>query len=485
MLSMWDLIMCIHRNKRLIVIITVLALVAGYAYTSLNQSYTAQIIVKYTGVNAENGRNEDGTPLAPFEMSNPQVLERALSKLGMSTAGIENVRKSMKITPIIPTREEEKDESIVQNAFSFEEDKKYYPVYYKVSLDATASQGVTYARNLLDAVMEQYMQFYSEKYLNNASVSDIGTDLSVDDYDYIKMCDIILNEIDVLNDYMEQLAKDNSSYRSSSTGLTFSDISSELAYIRNVEIPVIYGSIVDNNISKDLDDTIKNYTYQSETLEIEANSNHKKALETNELMKLYAKKNDVSLWDDPFSNGETQEDQVTDVYTYGHYSQQKTTYDDLVDDYVEYETNYKRMLLESKEAKAVADRFSANTHVASDEEVQKVQISLELVRSKVVSLINSATETVSDFNQFKSAENISYISGILVKENLPKALNLLIFVIVGFGLSIVAIIAWNMYQNIRVECIRKAELMLKVEDGYGQGPEPKDDGQIPPGYDGE
>lgn len=464
MLSMWDLLMCIHRNKRLIVLVTALALVIGYWYTSVNQTYTAQVIIKYTGERAVDGLNDNGTPIDPFEISNPQVLERAMKRLSMSANSIENIRKSMKIEPIIPDREQEKDQSFVENAFKMEEEKKYNPVYYKVTLNATSEQGTSFARNVLDAVMEQYMSFYSDKYLNNASVSNISSEVTADNYDYIRLVEILGGQIDEVQEYVNSLSKDNPDFRSSSTGLTFEDINTRLAYIKDVNLSVIEGEILEKNITKNKDDTVKNYNYRSEELEIDANSSHKKALETHELMKLYAKKNDVSLWDSPTSNGDTQESQVTDVYTTGAYSREKTTYDDLVDDYVENESEYKTKLLQSKEAKAIADSFAQNQCSATEDEIKNLEGSINEVRDEIYELVNSASETVKDFNEYKSAQNISYVTGILVRENLPRMLYLIVFLVIGFGLAVVSVLGWNIYQNVRYECIRRNNSQDKDED---------------------
>ena len=73
-----------------------------------SESYTAQIVIKYTDPRAEEGFTENGSQINPYEINSPLVVKNALSVLGFKNVNTEDVCSGLAITPIVPTAEDEK-----------------------------------------------------------------------------------------------------------------------------------------------------------------------------------------------------------------------------------------------------------------------------------------------------------------------------------------------------------------------------------------
>ena len=74
---------------------------------------------------------------------------------------LSTIRSNISVTPVISEDQQTINEALLQKG----EEVTYFPDTYKVSLVVDGEQGAGYARNMLDAIIQSYCTYYTEKYV--------------------------------------------------------------------------------------------------------------------------------------------------------------------------------------------------------------------------------------------------------------------------------------------------------------------------------
>ena len=100
----------------------------------------------------------------------------------------------------------------------------YFPDTYKVSLVVDGEQGAGYARNMLDAIIQSYCTYYTEKYVEQKLSLSPSSGLLDNGYDYYECIRILENDTNEMQDYLLSKREHYPNFRSSRTGYTYAEL---------------------------------------------------------------------------------------------------------------------------------------------------------------------------------------------------------------------------------------------------------------------
>ena len=89
-----------------------------------------------------------------------------------------------------------------------------------MSLVVDGEQGAGYARNMLDAIIQSYCTYYTEKYVEQKLSLKPSSGLLDNGYDYYECIRILENDTNEMQDYLLSKLEHYPNVRSSRTGYT-------------------------------------------------------------------------------------------------------------------------------------------------------------------------------------------------------------------------------------------------------------------------
>ena len=154
----FEILRYLKRFSLLIFLVSLAGAAAIYLYADGRQKYTASVIIRYTNDGISDGYTPDGSELDVNEIYSSTVISQAMDALGAS-GRLSTIRSNISVTPVISEDQETINEALLQKG----EEVTYFPDTYKVSLVVDGEQGAGYARNMLDAIIQSYCTYYTEK----------------------------------------------------------------------------------------------------------------------------------------------------------------------------------------------------------------------------------------------------------------------------------------------------------------------------------
>ena len=236
--------------KKLLPILVAFCLLATCAvYYKLNGSntYVASEVIHYNDAAAEQGLTPIGTKLDVNEIKSSAVMSKVVDRLGLT--GIYSVDSLISRVSVTGLPDADK---LAQKEAKLEEGEEYIyePSTYVVSFTATNDEGETFARNILDEMLDVYFSQYSQKYVNVAPANNTIENIESENYDYIEMVELIEKSIDETLATLYQRMDRSPYYRATSTGVSFNDLADEFDYLRNVKLSALFSKIYKYQITK-------------------------------------------------------------------------------------------------------------------------------------------------------------------------------------------------------------------------------------------
>lgn len=410
-MSVYDFFKNLIKHRRIFAFLIAAAIVLCTAGIRFANSDTAEIVIKYLGEDAKRGLTENGQQINPYEINSAIVVKNAAEQLGLDKKGanIDSICRSITITPIVPTSEQEKYASWIESFSDYDnsEENKDSTVYYSVKF--TSKHGPDYTKRMLSAVINEYRLFYVEKYTYENNVTQLSGEAAMQ-YDYYETVCLLKDKINSNIDYLNNIAK-SGDYLSPQTGYSLADLAQEYKTLSERTLSVAERLILENGISKNpwhLRNALADKAVNAQT---ESSLNAEKAQTNKHLMSIYSSKNQQYLWED---NGETRESNQVRENADDHYgyTPEKSTYDALVLDCVKFRTESENLLIDKqiyeKNIGSFPDGFD-NTALKNETENL-----LNTACSEFNELFQITRKTVSDYNSYKSSGSISCISGVVV-----------------------------------------------------------------------
>ena len=422
----------LSKYKKILAIFVSLSIFLCAIYINVSQSYTAEICIKYLGEKAEDGLTENGKVLNPYEIADALVVKKALENIGAESANYNAIRKSIRVSPVILSSEEAKYASYIENFSDYEntEENKDKPVYYSVRF--TSDQSDEFARKFLNALIEEYRIYYVEKYAYSDDMTLISEDV-VMQYDYFETAKLLEDKIRNNISYLNNIITVDTDFRSAQTGYSMRDLAVEYDSLLENDLSSVSQIILENGISKNSEGLKNTLQNQADAAVLESNMNTEKASTKKALMETYSKKNKEYVWDTLDADDDNQIH--SDIERDRAYSTDKSVYDQMILDYVEYSVKSKDLLIDK-------DIYTNNIVHFSNESAQDPQVEqlLSEICDKYNKIQQLTEKTIDDYNNYKSAHYLTTISGIATVEDVNEIIYYASTFVLSLGLGIIGII---------------------------------------------
>ena len=151
-------------------------------------------------------------------------------------------------------------------------------------------------------------------------------------------------------------------------------------------------------------------------------------------MALYAEKNYEYLWE--VIDGDEDNSQVRhDAERDNRYTTVKTTYDQMMMEYVGYATASRDLLIDKAYNESYLSQFTtvSATSDALDEDMDEIYAEYQQLHDLTV-------RTLEDYNDYLAAQHLMQVSGVQVEETLPDLLFYAVSGILSVGLGVVCVL---------------------------------------------
>ena len=235
----FEILRYLKRFSLLIFLVSLAGAAAIYLYADGRQKYTASVIIRYTNDGISDGYTPDGSELDVNEIYSSTVISQAMDALGAS-GRLSTIRSNISVTPVISEDQQTINDALLQKG----EEVTYFPDTYKVSLVVDGEQGAGYARNMLDAIIQSYCTYYTEKYVEQKLSLNPSSGLLDNGYDYYECIRILENDTNEMQDYLLSKREHYPNFRSSRTGYTYADLCDIYSDFKKYTIPALPAGVM-------------------------------------------------------------------------------------------------------------------------------------------------------------------------------------------------------------------------------------------------
>ena len=400
---------------------------AAFFYGQSQQHYIASTVIQYTNKGAKDGYTPDGSPLNVEEIYCPTVIDAALMDLGYPI-NIDAIRSNCYVEEVIPETQLKLNEALLEKGEEPSSTTDTYRVYYVGDSDT----GEDYARNMLDAIINNYCEFYAEKYVEEPLQGNGVSALENGEYDYIESAQVLEDSVSEMLNYLLDKRASQPYFRSVETGYTYSDLYQIYRFLYDYEIPDLYSVILANAQTKDIDLLMNRLTKECEDMQLYITNRQERAASLKKLIDNYSERN-KEMMDYHYHSSNSQdigtEYILKDVEHDQDSSNKETTYDDLIREYVDLNISIRQRTIEKEHREYLLSVFEA----ARNAEERKT-LSPEQIREKLDHCVDLAAEyyqyveeTGHELNRRLSANYLAMISSI----NVQPAVNLKLYLAIA------------------------------------------------------
>ena len=428
--------------KQFRVLIAVCSVMAGFLfyYVASNkmQSYTATTVIKYTNAEAEEGLAPDGTKIDTSEIYGSYIISKVIQNLEMdpAKANMDSIRNSITITPIIT---EEQQKIFDADVALGKEDVSLIATCYKITFSSGVDTGKDYPRKMLNEILDVYSAYYGETHVNSARSANGVNDIYTKNYDYIEMMDVIDDSIAMTLETLSGKISGTSTFRSSETGYSFSDLYREYKLLYDVEVPQITAKILVGKVTRNREVLLSKYRNRNNDLVINTEASKEEVDKILSVIDSYvqmmSKSGNTNITSDYILQDVYDEsEQVTaaDGTVTEKKPDQTTSYDKLWVRYVENETGCSNNDIDTAYNEYILQSFEDAPDESPESQQNKILEEIQQLVEKNNALYNIMEQTTDEYNEYLGAANISVLSSVGVTEKISVQ-KFTLFVVVVFG----------------------------------------------------
>ncbi len=419
--------------KKLLPLIIAFCLMATYVvYFRLSSSntYIASEVIHYNDEQAEKGLAPTGEKLDVNEIKSSAVMSKVVDKMGLTGIySVDSLISRINITPI------EDADKVAQKDAKLEEGEEYIyePSTFIVSFAATSGEGAEFARTILDETLDVYFERFSQKYVNVAPANNTIENLNKNDYDFIEMMELIDTSIDNTLTTLYQRIEQNNYYRSTETGVSFSELVDDFNYLRQVKVSSLFSKIYKYQITKNKSVLISDYTTRIDNNNISNAKDDSIVEDVVTVIDAYVKKMRESG-----NTNITYEyilDNLHERNVQDYVGDQTVTYDELIYSWRDHNESREHAVIDSSYCTYVIDTFTTctgncggacqssdltctelcNTEYAAIRDGVEQEINTLL--DELTSLYATTMKTNDEYNKYLGASYISVLSSASVRES--------------------------------------------------------------------
>lgn len=205
----WVLILCVVLAGELLV----------FWYANDRQQYTATAVIRYTCDGVADGLAPDGTPLDVSEVYSPAVLMQAVASVSFE-ADAGDVRAHCTVEPICT--EEQQRIAQARNSQGLPSDQ--FPDSYRVQLVLEAPHTAAHARELLDAILQNYCLYFTAGHTVQLVVPYPSSGLMDSGVSPTQSIRILSEDVQSMLDFLRTAQESWPGFRSVQNGLAYADL---------------------------------------------------------------------------------------------------------------------------------------------------------------------------------------------------------------------------------------------------------------------
>ena len=418
----------LSKGKFVILLVALLGALGVYYYASSKQVYTATTVIRYANGAISEGLAPNGAKLDVKEIYSTTVIKGAIEDLGLNCS-IDEIRSKIKVEAIIPDDEQQKEET----ALSRGDDYWYFPTDYKITYQVDSEKSRDYAGTVLDAVINNYYKFYSERYVDQLILPNNAANISSNDYDYIESAEILQESVEGIDDYLMQKRATYPEFRASATGYTFADLENIYSYISKNKVPHIFASILQGKYTKDNDLLLKKFQDRIEKYDISMANNKDKSAKLKYLIDNYSEKgiNSTLLENQDSSNDSTGSSIIMDVDWNRNEVDVTTTYDALIQEYVQINQFIRNAELDKEHVKYLKSVFINNpkNQVLSAEVEQDIEELVATLKTEYILV----KETARELNEYIGASYLNILNSVVTSQTV----NIKLYIVLSLAFFLV------------------------------------------------
>ena len=419
--------------KKLLPLIMVFCLLATYAVyfkLSASNTYIASEVIHYNDEQAEKGLAPTGEKLDVNEIKSSAVMSKVVDKMGLTGIySVDSLISRINITPI-----EDKDK-VAQKEAKLEEGEEYIyePSTFIVSFAATSGEGADFARTILDETLDVYFEQFSQKYVNVAPANNTIANIDKNNYDYIEMMELIDTSIENTLNTLYQRIDQNNYFRSTETGVSFTELADDFNYLRQVKVSSLFSDIYKYQITKNKSVLISDYTTRIDNNNISNAKEESIVEDVVTVIDAYVKKMRES--GNTNISYEYILDNLHEKNLQDFVGDQTVTYDELIYSWRDHEESRKHAIIDSAYCRYIIDTFTScsgkcngkcgsshltcteihNSEYSAIEE--KLEKDINTLLEELTTLYDTTMKTNDEYNKYLGASYISVLSSASVRES--------------------------------------------------------------------
>ena len=447
-----------------IALLTIVCIVGVYFFIDHEQSYSASILIQYVGAKAEKGLNPDDTPIDITEIYSATIIDRVVEAMELNCS-VEEIRSAVLVTPVIPVTETEKEAAAIE----LNEEYSFTPTKYLITYTADSNHSEEYAREVLDSILTEYYNFYSEKYIENVVYPNNALSVSLDNYDYIECVELLRSNINSIAVYCA--ARDNTFY-SAKSGYSFIDLQLEFEYLRDSLLLDLNAYILENQLTIDRELLLQKEANNITQYSIKISTTNDYIEKQKDVICQFAEKTLYGQLDmEDMANLGITNDVEEDAYKYR--DAVITTYDALINKYANLMLEVNTYKSELAHAQRVIEAFSIDEEFEIDPAVYAAaEEKLDVILGRFNALYDSLVVTAKSYYGVRSANYLSFNTNIKTSENLNLKLYLVLGAFAAFVCWTCAFIAFDRLKEIFAETQQEIEIPQeahKEKENVSQG----------------
>ena len=425
----FEILRYLKRFSMLIFLLTMAGAAMIYLYAQGKQQYTASVVLKYTNDGVKDGYAPDGSELDVNEIYSSTVIAQAMDSLGAS-GRLTTVRSNCSVTPIISEEQEKINDALIEKG----EEVTYFPDTYKVSLVVDGKLGGSYARNMLDAIMQSYCTYYTEKYVEQKLSLNPSRNLLDNGYDYYECVRILENDTNDMHDFLLAKRESYPNFRSSQTGYTYKDLCAIYSELKKYEIPKLYAYVLDGPQIRDgkiLQEFIANSIADSQNSEAVGAQQRS---EIERLIASYVEKN-AGILKSYFTEGG---DNVSSNYILGTIEDAGagekaiTTYDNLILELVGIDKTIAADKIDRQFLEETLTAFQNVSFGGTEEEHAKMEQMINDYENELQEYYEIVNTSSKELNLYISADYLKMVSSVRVAPSINIKLYIMLALVLFF-----------------------------------------------------
>ena len=425
----FEILRYLKRFSFLIFLLSLAGSLLIYLYADSKQAYTASVVIKYTNSGVADGYAPDGSKLDVNEIYSSAVISQAMDALGAS-GKLSTVRSHVTVTPIIPDDQQKINDALIEKG----EEITYFPNTYRVSLVVSGKQGANYARNMLDAILQSYCTYYTEKYVEQKLSLNPSSHLLENGYDYYECIRILENDTNDMQNFLLAKREHYPDFRSSKTGYTYADLCAIYSSFKKYTIPELYAQVLSGPQIRDgtvLQEFLANSIADSNQTE-QVDTGRRTSIE--QLIDEYVQKN-AGILESYFTEGG---DNVSSNYILGNIEQAgagdkaQTTYDGLILELVDIDKKIAANQIDREFLSEILTNFQNVDFGGTSEEHTRMEQMINDYEAQLQKYYEIVNVSSKELNLYISADYLKMMSSVRVAPSINVKLYLVIALVLFF-----------------------------------------------------